>query len=67
MRTIRMLLMVVGLVATVSPGRAAAQGPIKIGFLSPISGAAGWRRRAKQPVAGSNTAFVAASAKDGRN
>ena len=39
MRTIVMLLAVVGLLAGVDPGRAAAQGPIKIGFLSPISGA----------------------------
>lgn len=39
MRTIRMLVAVVGLVAAVGPGPAVAQGPIKIGFLSPISGA----------------------------
>ena len=39
MRTIVLLLAVVGLLAGVDPGRAAAQGPIKIGFLSPISGA----------------------------
>jgi len=39
MRTIGMLLAAVGLVTGVSAGPAVAQGPIKIGFLSPISGA----------------------------
>jgi len=39
MRTIGTLLAVVGLVGAMATGSAEAQGPIKIGFLSPISGA----------------------------
>ena len=39
MRTIGMLLAVVALIAGASPRSAAAQGSIKIGFLSPMSGA----------------------------
>jgi branched-chain amino acid transport system substrate-binding protein len=39
MRTIGMLLAVLGLIAGAGPGPASAQGPIKIGFLSPLSGA----------------------------
>lgn len=39
MRTIGMLVAVLGLIAGAAPGPASAQGPIKIGFLSPLSGA----------------------------
>jgi pimeloyl-ACP methyl ester carboxylesterase len=39
MRTLGMLLAVIWLIAGVGPAPAAAQGPIKIGFLSPMSGA----------------------------
>ena len=39
MRAIVMLLVVAGLIAGVCPGSADAQAPIKIGFLSPLSGA----------------------------
>ncbi len=39
MRTVRRLLLLAGVVSLLAAGEAAAQAPIKIGFLSPLSGA----------------------------